>query len=242
MTGFQTKVNQQPAPGIEGAISSSNPSIGYVTGPGGLVAGTLGLTIGRFAWATARADGSEVANGNASLVAGGVSREPSGFVAREMQGINTQFLSESTMGILPGQITDLKTRGDFWVRVQAASARNLKAFASLLTGEVRPAAAGSVIPTASVTASFATNVMTVTAVASGTLKAGQQVFGTGLPGATYIAAQLTGTPGAAGTYSLTTTPGTVASGAVVGSDYIETRFRMLSVADAGEVAKIGFGD
>jgi hypothetical protein len=51
----------------------------------------------------------------------------------------------------------------------------------------------------------------------------------------------TGT-GGAGTYNLTTTPGTIAAQATQTAEYVETKFRALSVAAANEIAKIGFGD
>lgn len=77
--------------------------------------------------------------------------------------------------------------------------------------------------TASVTASISTTTMTVTAVSSGTLKPSMFISGTGVTAGTYIIAQLTGTPGGAGTYTVsasqtvssTTITGTLASKIVV---------------------------
>lgn len=63
-----------------------------------------------------------------------------------------------------------------------------------------------------VTASIATNVLTVTA-SAGNVGVGQLVTGAGVPASTYIASLGTGT-GGAGTYNLSTTPGTVASEAM----------------------------
>jgi hypothetical protein len=60
------------------------------------------------------------------------------------------------------------------------------------------------------TASVATNVLTVTAVAFGTLAVGQYVIAPGVPSGTTIASLGTGT-GGTGTYNLSTTPGTIAS-------------------------------
>lgn len=65
-----------------------------------------------------------------------------------------------------------------------------------------------------VTASFATSVMTVTAVGAGTiLKVGQVIRATGVADGTTIASLGTGT-GGAGTYNLSTSPGTLSSRAV----------------------------
>jgi len=77
--------------------------------------------------------------------------------------------------------------------------------------------------TASVTASISSTTMTVTAVSSGTLKPSMFVSGTGVTAGTYIIAQLTGTPGGTGTYTVsasqtvssTTISGTLASKIVV---------------------------
>lgn len=63
---------------------------------------------------------------------------------------------------------------------------------------------------ASVTASLASGVMTVTAVGSGTLYAGNTISGTGVAANTQILQQLTGTTGGIGTYKVTGTQ-TVAS-------------------------------
>jgi len=50
MGGFQTVVNTQPAPGIEGDFCNKNPRFSVDAGPGGLVAGDKGVVVGRFAW------------------------------------------------------------------------------------------------------------------------------------------------------------------------------------------------
>lgn len=49
MAGFQTRINQYPAPGVEGAFAGTNPHATYQAGEGALVAGEDGLTVGRFA-------------------------------------------------------------------------------------------------------------------------------------------------------------------------------------------------
>lgn len=245
---FQRTTNLQPAPGVEGGIASANYPALYVTGPGGLVSGALGAIVGRFAWATpqvsvAGAIAGERVDNNALLVADGVNRAPSGFIANEQQGLFTTYLAESGLTILPGQAMELFTRGDFWMKAAAAvTLRDLKVFANMLTGEAQAAAAGSTVGGASITASFATNVMTVTA-GSG-IAVGQQVIGStvALPANTYIKAQTGGTPGGAGTYTLSTTPGTVASQTNTVTNWVETKFRALSTALINEIFKIGFGD
>ncbi len=248
MAGFQKTVNQQPAPGVEGSFASYNPRATYVTGPASLVANPGGVICGRFGWAlpTANADGTvtEIVYNTSVGVANGLPRTPGGFIGNEQQGLFTGYLQESGFSILAGQGMEMFTRGDFWaLMVGAAATRGQKAFANLTDGTIRPAAAGSTISAATVTASFATNVMTVTAT-TGVLTPGQAVTSavTTLPANTFILAQLTGTTGGNGTYSLTTTPGTIASQANTASNFVETRFFILSAALAGEIAKIGFGD
>ena len=51
MSGFQTKTTVQPAIGVEGDFSSANPRCSVISGAGAFVAGSLGVYVGRFAWA-----------------------------------------------------------------------------------------------------------------------------------------------------------------------------------------------
>jgi hypothetical protein len=60
----------------------------------------------------------------------------------------------------------------------------------------------TVLPEASFTASIASNTMTVTAVASGTIGLGQYITGTNVQAGTKILTQLTGTAGSTGTYEV----------------------------------------
>jgi len=79
---------------------------------------------------------------------------------------------------------------------------------------------GSLTPSAVVTASFATNQMTVTAVTNGFVDVGMQVrpYPSGVPGtqlqACFVTSQISGTTGGAGVYGLGSSPGTIASGQV----------------------------
>lgn len=243
---FQTSVNNQPGVGIEGGIASANPCAAYVTGPNGLISGAA-VTVARFGWTV---DGLTVNNSSvAAPPAAGVARVPQGFIPNNQQGLFSTFsLAESGVTMLPGQAMGMYTRGDFWAKMPAAAAATinppLKAFANLFTGAVYPAAAGAVVSAASMTASFATSVMTVT-VNSGSLVVGQAITGTGVPANTYILSfgTMTGAANATGTVNLTTSPGTVGSAAgIVASNHIETSFAILSACAASELAKIGFGN
>lgn len=241
MAGFQKQVNLQPAPGVAGAFASTNTPATYVTGPGGLVSGALGLIVARFGWASYLNDGAERIDNSAALVADGLVRTPAGFVANEQQGLNTVYLSEAGMTMLPWQAAEAFTRGDFWAKMLTAATRGQKVFANLLDGTVAAAAAGATIAANAFTASFATNVMTVTVAPALPLKVGQLITGASIPANTYIKTLGTGT-GGTGTYILTTSPGTLAAQAASGTDWIETKFSVLSAALINEIAKIGFGD
>ena len=244
MTGFQKQVNIYSSPAAEGQVASNNNVAMYVAGPQALVSGANGVSVGRFAWATyiTAGDTPERADSNALLVANGVSRVPSGFVHNEQQGSFTTYLAESGLSILPWQAMEMATRGDFWAKnLLSTSVRNNKVFANMLDGSVTSGAAGSTIAAKSYTASFATNVMTVTVAPGTPLAVGDSVTGSGIPANTYIASFGTGS-GGTGTYNLTTSPGTIAAQATTSSSWIETNFIVESQALANEFVKIGYGN
>ncbi|HID8750316.1 TPA: structural cement protein Gp24 [Klebsiella pneumoniae] len=126
MAGFQTRINQYPAPGVEGAFAGTNPHATYQ-------AGEDGLTVGRFAWDV---------DGVASNAGSGV---PSGFVHRDGQASITIWLGQASMLIQPGREITLMVAGDFWAKTSTAATRGQKVFASLTTGEVQVAAAGATV-------------------------------------------------------------------------------------------------
>lgn len=244
MTGFQKTVNTYSSPASEGNIASGNPMALYVAGPQAVVSGAAGVSVGRFAWCTpiTAGDTPERADSNGLLVADGTIRTPSGFVFNEQQGNFTGFLAESGLSILPWQNMELATRGDFWAKqLLAGATRDQKVFANLQDGSVTSGAAGATIAGNAGTASFATNVMTVTVAPAAALKVGDAITGASIPANTYIKAFGTGA-GGLGTYTLSTAPGTLAAQAFTGSSWIETKFKVLSIALVNEFVKIGFGD
>jgi hypothetical protein len=224
--GFQTQVNITPAPAVEGDFASANPRASVIAGPGALVAGPNGVTVGRFAWASA--DGI-VGNSGAGA--------PTGFVHRDMQALITQWLGEASMVIPEGLMVTLHNQGDFWARSSTAAVIGQKVYANYATGQVTTAATGNPPAGASVTGSIATTVLTVTAVASGTLAAGQPLTGAGITAGTVIVNQLTGTPGGIGTYTVSASQ-TVASETLTTKSGVETSWSVASAADAGELVKI----
>lgn len=228
MSAFQTAVSVQPAAAIAGDFASANPRYSVIAGPGGLVAGSGGLTVGRFAWwQTAPVD----TNGTPIIVNNFGAGLPTGIVPRRQQGLITTYLAASSMVIPQGFGVTLFRGGDFWVKNEGATEAlvGMKAFANLATGAISFAAAAAAVGSAavgtaaiaastfSVTGSIASNILTVTAVGSGTVVAGATISGTGIATGTKIVSQISGTAGGVGTYYVSIPEQTVSSTTVSGT-------------------------
>ena len=212
MTGFQKQVNLTPAPAVAGDFASSNPRATVLAGPGGLVAGTGGVTVGKFAWV--KPDGVTVQS------YGTAAKAPSGFVHREQQALITNYLGESSMVIPVGLPVVLHNEGDFWAVNAGPSALSVgdAIYATYANGDITQAAVANATATASMGATFTatgsgTN-LTVSAV-TGVLSIGETLSGTGVPAGTTIVSQTSGTTGGAGVY--VTSVATTASSATVTS-------------------------
>ena len=226
---FQSQVQLYTAPGVAGDFASADPYASVVTGPNAFIAGLSGLYVGRFAWI----DADGVSLNNAGVGA------PQGFVGRNQQALITTYMDESTMLIPTGFMSTIFNQGAFWAKTLSNATRGQKVYASLSTGQVRVADAGSIIQTFDGTATFATNVMTVATVVSGTLAVNDVITSSGVTTGTYITAQLTGTPGGVGTYQLSTSPGTITPAqAITATDYVETNFYCDLTASANEVIQM----
>lgn len=241
--GFQTQVGVQPAPAVAGDFASSNPRQVVLAGPGGLVAGSAGVTIARFAWANLSikdADNSPAVVNNFPVGGGGA---PTGFVHRAQQGLNTTFLSDASMVVPSGFPITLFSAGDFFVKNDGATQAlpGQKAYANYADGRVTFAATGSPLTnsltaslaatTFAVTGSIADDVLTVTGVSSGTIVPGASISGTGIATGTQIVSQLSGTAGGIGTYVVSIPEQTVASTTVNGTYGTLT----VTVAGAGPI-------
>lgn len=208
--GFQGVVNNQPAPGEAGDFCSANPRAVVIAGPGQFSAPASGLIVGRFAWVnTDTGDVSQSYKVGYQL----------GFLHRENNAIIVDFLSPATFKVLQGLPITLFSQGEFWAKFAAGAQPGQKVWADPDSGE---AIAGSTAPnTASVTGdagfvgngsigtsadghgSAAAGVLTITqAPTSGKYQVGDTLSGTGVGAGVTITAQLTGTPGGAGTYQL----------------------------------------
>lgn len=199
MTGFQKQVNLTPAPAVAGDFASANPRASVLAGPGGLVVGVGGVTVGKFAWVAS--------DGVTTYSYGTATRAPDGFVHRDQQALITQYLGEASMLIQVGYGVTLMNEGDFWAINKGPSASNVNdaIYADYSNGDVYCASAP--------TGASATGAMgaTFTASGSGTNLTTSAVTGvitvgetlgttTGIPAGTTIVSQTSGTPGGAGVY------------------------------------------
>lgn len=239
MSSFQTQVNVQPAPGVEGDFCDTNPRATVDAGPGGLVAGALGVYVGRFAWLSM----AEIDADNAPAIANSFGFGlPAGFVHREQQGLITDYLDPASMRVPEGFGVTLFSKGGFFAKNAGAALAQvgMKAYAKFADGSVRFKATGSpetdsvtgaIAPgTGSVTGSISGNVLTVTAVGSGSLPVGATLSGSGVATGTKIVAQLSGTPLGVGTYAVSIAEQNVASTTITAT------FGVLTVTVAGSGA------
>ncbi len=209
---FQKQVNNYQAPGSLGAIASMNPLATVVAGPGGLVAGTAGVLVGRFAWNTYPvAGGPGLAQNMCQISSTEAPRVPDGFICNQQQGLITIWLDSESLGVPHGVMVTEHERGDFWAQSTMSEAvLGNKVFANLVTGQALAAAAGATPANYSGTpavikgtvASLTNNTMTITAVTSGVVAPGQLVVGKNIPQGTYISSLGTST-GGTGTVFLT---------------------------------------
>jgi hypothetical protein len=215
--GWQTGVNTVPAPGVEGDFCDSNPRYTVDAGPGGLVCGDFGVTVGRFAWLSYE---SIDADNAPALVNNFGSGSPAGFVHREQQGLITLYLGDATLVVPKGFPITLFAGGGFFVKNNGLTQAlyGMKAYADLATGKVSfapPNSPGSASVTGAISAGAATvngsiqnNTLTVNNAAAGTVLSGALLFGTvgasGVTAGTTVVSQLSGASiGGTGTYAVT---------------------------------------
>lgn len=227
---FQTLVNGLPSPGVEGDFADFNPRFTALSGPGGLVAGAAGVSVGRFCWFSSQSIDPD----NAPTVVNsfGFSSAPDGLVPRPgQQAIIPNYLQESSMLINQGLPVWVLTSGGLWVvnRGAAQALIGMKAYANFSTGAVSFAATGTPTQVSLTTSSIAAataisatgsisgNVMTITAISAGSIYPGAIITGTGVATGSQVVSQLTGTPQGIGTYALSISEQSVASEALAGT-------------------------
>ena len=139
MTGFQQTVNRQPAPAIEGDFANGNPRSVMPAGLGGLVAGSVGVICGRFAFV-------DVETGVVSNAKpGGGDHYRVGFVTIHQMALNPIFEGQSNLLVAPGREISLHVDADVWARFAAGATPGQKAFASTTDGTLTSAAAGATV-------------------------------------------------------------------------------------------------
>ena len=224
--GFQGQVNVQPAPATWGDFCNANPRFVVDAGPGGFVAGSAGVTVGRWGWSAPPTD----ANSANVIVNNFGSGAPTGFVHRELQGLITTFLADASMVIPQGLPVVLYSGGGFWAKNEGGSYANVgnKVYAAFGTGASSFAATGaaqysqctgSITPgVSSFNGSIAGSVLTVTNVVSGTIVPGTVVTGgTGITTSTVVINQLSGAAGGIGTYGVNQPEQNVSSALLAGT-------------------------
>lgn len=228
---FQKVVNIQPAPGVVGDFASANPIASVLSVPGGLVADLAGVIVGNMAFANPN---TGIASSN--YTAGDVI----GFVHRENQALITVFLQDATLVVPQGLMVTLHDAGEFWGKFVGGATLGQKVFANVTGGALSSAVAGAT-PGQGVTANTSTataGVLTVVTMGSGTMAVGQIVTGGTLPANTRITAQLSGTPGGAGTYQLSNPAAATAAAVVTGTLNVETQWSVGRTVLANEIAPI----
>lgn len=225
---FQTTINIQQAPAVEGDWCDANPRHSVIAGEGALVSGAAGLTVARFAWAD-----------SSGLVSNTGVGAPTGFVHREQQALITAYLAGYSMIIPAGRAVTLMRNAGVWARFAGGATAGQKVYASYADGTMTAAATATPPTNALITANTATNTtLTVTANTGAPIVVGQPVSGSGIPAGAYISALGTGT-GGAGTYTLSAATTATATGVTVtATTAAETFFYVRSTAAAGELAKI----
>lgn len=231
--GFQSQVYQIPSPGLEGALAALNPLGYFPAGPGGMVAGDDGaadggVLVGRWCWG----DLSSVNLDNQPTVVNNFGTgKPLGLLLNQLQGLIPVFLKEASLLLPTGLPLQVCNNATVWIVNRGTTVAQVgqKAYASFADGSTSFAASGapttgasatgsSVAPsTFSVTGSIAGDVMTVTAVGSGTVVAGASVSGTNVTSGTKVVKQLGGTPGGIGTYAVSIGEQSTASTTISGA-------------------------
>jgi hypothetical protein len=244
--GFQTQAYNSPAFAVAGDFASQNPFFSFDAGPGGLVAGPGGVSVGRFAWVYPPDDPDGTPTQALNTGVGNVA----GFVHRAMQASIITYLANAGQVILQGQMVSLHTGGDYWVVNDGTTEAvpGNKAYAFFANGKVSFGATGTptqnatssastiTAGTASITGSISGDLLTVTAVGSGVLYNGSTLTGTaGVATGTKIISQVSGSVGGTGVYLVSIDEQTVPSGTIT------TTYGLLTIGGSLTGA-FGFGD
>jgi hypothetical protein len=241
--GFQTRVNRQVPPAVIGQYASLNPRASALAGAGQFRSGgSLNYlsaqnlaVIGNFAWGQGQFATSQKPSG-ASV---------GGFVANELQTVipfpdagNSQYPNPTRLAVEAGFPVTLNTHGDFWT-LPVGAVNGIVSPEDTVYAREYDGALTNDSTDFSATGVQATTVMTISAVTKGALVPGMHLSGTNA--ASVVVVQLTGTPGGAGTYTMSVSE-TVGS-ATVTSNAVDTGYKWKSatVADASFTGVVAAG-
>src|SRR6185312_14075333 len=188
-----------------------------------------GLVVGNFAWV-------DLTSGNVSQ--GYNANGQVGILRRDDTAIIVTYLGISTYVMNAGFAINLFSQCDMWALFAAGATPGQKVWADPVTGA---AVAGATAPqTAGFTGAVnrTTNVLTVSAVASGVLGQGAVIAGAGVPAGSQILSQVSGTPGGIGTYNVSGTYGADVVAEAMTVAAVATPWKVKSKAGNGETAKI----
>lgn len=235
MGDFQSTVNANQAPAVEGDFASTNPFSSILAGAGAHVAPAGGLKVGNFAWVGPLGQVSQ------SYVAGW----QIGFLGRNEQALITKYLDRSSMVVPAGFMVTLFDSGDFWARFAAGGNVGDTIYADPNTGAPLSGPTPPTLGTGTASAGFSgtatlngTTTLNVTAVTHGIISPGDLVADSttpgNIPGNTTIVQQLTGIPGGVGTYQMS-----AVGVAAVGDTVTTTSQYMLMTAIAAGSFNLG---
>lgn len=232
---FQSVINNQQAPAVQGDFASTNPFASVLAGEGGLVAPPSGLIVGNFFWVGPAGQCSQ------SFVAG----YQIAFLGRNEQALITQFLGEATLLVPEGFMITGFNAGDFWAKFSAGGTVGNNVYADPNTGAPLAGATAPTLATGTASAGFSgtatlvtgTAVLTVVAATHGVISNGDLVAGTDIPTGTTILGQLTGAAGGVGTYTMSAN----ATATVSSAEAITTESSVMLVTAIANGA-FNFGD
>ena len=240
---FQSAVRRYNAPGVKGGWASASPhasllqsnngDLGETAAPIAVwMVGLAGVIVGQFAFAdtvtgqvTSSAPGGVM---NSATVAGTVRV---GFVQRDQFALITPYMAGSGVTLFQGQPVTLLAAGDVWAQFAAGAAQGQFVFASYADGSAI-AGATATPPVAAATTVTNTSGQPTLTVTSGPVPAvGAPITGTGVPANTRVIT-------VAGNVVTMSANSTANVTSIVAETGFLTRWRVASVAAAGEIAKI----
>lgn len=241
---FQNTVRRYIAPGVKGGWASANPHASLLQSNNGdlsetaspiaaWMVGAAGVIVGQFAFAdtvTGLVTSAAPSGVVVTTTAAGTVRV--GFVQRDQFALITPYMAGSGVTLFQGQPVTLLAAGDVWAEFLSGASIGQFVFASYANGA---AIAGntSTPPTTTFSATTTNGSANLTAVGAGAA-VGQPIAGAGIPAGT----RLTAYNAVAGTATMSANATASATVTVTGDTAAPTRYRVMSVAASGEIAKI----